>query len=131
MQMFDLARLPAKYQTYSDSLFCVVVSVISSSCLVTFVIFSFLLYFFFFFFFSSRRRHTRCSRDWSSDVCSSDLEFIQKAKRARKILGGGMRQAGVLAAAGLYALENNVARLREDHDNAARQIGRASCRERV
>src|SRR2546422_7272850 len=32
-----------------------------------------MLYFFFFFFFSSRRRHTRCSRDWSSDVCSSDL----------------------------------------------------------
>src|SRR5256884_4652038 len=31
--------------------------------------------FLFFFFFSSRRRHTRCSRDWSSDVCSSDLEF--------------------------------------------------------
>src|SRR2546422_6430870 len=31
--------------------------------------------FFFFFFFSSRRRHTRCSRDWSSDVCSSDLVF--------------------------------------------------------
>src|SRR5687768_18249310 len=30
-------------------------------------------FFFFFFFFSSRRRHTRCSRDWSSDVCSSDL----------------------------------------------------------
>lgn len=47
-------------------------------------------------------------------------EFIQKARRARKILGGGMRQAGVIAAAGLYALENNVARLREDHDNAAR-----------
>jgi threonine aldolase len=47
-------------------------------------------------------------------------EFIQKAKRARKILGGGMRQAGVLAAAGLYALEHNVARLREDHENAAR-----------
>src|SRR2546422_7816092 len=32
-------------------------------------------WFFFFFFFSSRRRHTRCSRDWSSDVCSSDLAF--------------------------------------------------------
>src|SRR5216684_8353643 len=32
-----------------------------------------MLFFFFFFFFSSRRRHTRCSRDWSSDVCSSDL----------------------------------------------------------
>jgi len=50
----------------------------------------------------------------------SNKETIEKAKRARKILGGGMRQAGVLAAAGLYALENNVARLREDHDNAAR-----------
>src|SRR2546422_6466567 len=32
--------------------------------------------YFFFFFFSSRRRHTRCSRDWSSDVCSSDLQAI-------------------------------------------------------
>src|SRR5205809_5702131 len=33
------------------------------------------IFFFFFFFFSSRRRHTRCSRDWSSDVCSSDLFY--------------------------------------------------------
>ncbi len=47
-------------------------------------------------------------------------DVIEKARRARKMLGGGMRQAGVLAAAGLYALENNVARLQEDHDNAAR-----------
>jgi threonine aldolase len=47
-------------------------------------------------------------------------DFIQKAKRARKILGGGMRQAGVIAAAGLYALENNVERLKTDHDNAER-----------
>src|SRR3989449_11456228 len=39
------------------------------------------VYFVFFFFFSSRRRHTRCSRDWSSDVCSSDL-LIQVAGRA-------------------------------------------------
>jgi threonine aldolase len=46
--------------------------------------------------------------------------FIDKAKRARKILGGGMRQAGVIAAAGLYALENNVERLRLDHENAER-----------
>jgi threonine aldolase len=46
--------------------------------------------------------------------------FIEKAKRARKILGGGMRQAGVIAAAGLYALENNVERMREDHENAER-----------
>jgi threonine aldolase len=47
-------------------------------------------------------------------------EFIQKARRARKILGGGMRQAGVIAAAGLYALENNVERLATDHENAAK-----------
>ena len=47
-------------------------------------------------------------------------EFIARAKRARKILGGAMRQAGVIAAAGLYALENNVERLAEDHANAER-----------
>jgi len=47
-------------------------------------------------------------------------DFIARAKRARKILGGVMRQAGVLAAAGLYALEHNVGRLAEDHANAER-----------
>jgi threonine aldolase len=47
-------------------------------------------------------------------------DFIQRARRARKILGGGMRQAGVIAAAGLYALENNVERLKTDHENAER-----------
>ncbi|MGQ0655715.1 MAG: low-specificity L-threonine aldolase [Betaproteobacteria bacterium] len=46
--------------------------------------------------------------------------FVEKARRARKILGGGMRQAGVLAAAGLYALEHNVERLKQDHANAER-----------
>ena len=51
-------------------------------------------------------------------VLLGSREFIQKAKRARKILGGGMRQAGVIAAAGLYALENNVERLHVDHENA-------------
>jgi threonine aldolase len=45
--------------------------------------------------------------------------FIQQAKRWRKMLGGGMRQAGIVAAAGLYALEHNVARLADDHENAA------------
>jgi len=45
-------------------------------------------------------------------------EFIDRARRMRKMLGGAMRQAGVLAAAGLYALDNNIERLREDHDNA-------------
>ena len=47
-------------------------------------------------------------------------ELIQKARRWRKVLGGGMRQAGVIAAAGLHALQNHVERLAEDHDNARR-----------
>lgn len=45
-------------------------------------------------------------------------ELIRKAQRARKILGGGLRQAGMLAAAGLYALQHHVERLAEDHANA-------------
>jgi threonine aldolase len=44
--------------------------------------------------------------------------LIDEARRWRKMLGGGMRQAGILAAAGLYALDNNVERLAEDHRNA-------------
>ena len=50
-------------------------------------------------------------------LCGS-REFIVQARRFRKMLGGGMRQAGILAAAGLYALEHNVERLREDHAHA-------------
>ncbi|MBK8773264.1 MAG: threonine aldolase [Chitinophagaceae bacterium] len=46
--------------------------------------------------------------------------FIKQARRVRKLLGGGMRQAGYLAAAGIYALENNVNRLALDHENAHR-----------
>src|ERR1041385_9301778 len=57
------------------------------------------------FFFSSRRRHTRCSRDWSSDVCSSDLPTTRRARREHRVVG---RRAVDL-----------------------HQIGRASCRERV
>ncbi len=45
-------------------------------------------------------------------------DFIKQAKRIRKVMGGGMRQAGFLAAAGLYALKNNVNRLSEDHLHA-------------
>lgn len=45
-------------------------------------------------------------------------DFIKKARRFRKVFGGGMRQAGFLAAAGLYALEHQVARLKEDHAHA-------------
>ncbi len=43
--------------------------------------------------------------------------FIKKARRVRKAFGGGMRQAGFLAAAGFYALQNNMARLKEDHNH--------------
>ena len=49
-------------------------------------------------------------------------EHIEKALRVRKLFGGGMRQAGFLAAAAIYALDNNVGRLAEDHKKA-KQIG--------
>jgi len=45
-------------------------------------------------------------------------DFIKKARRVRKVFGGGMRQAGIIAAGGLYALKNNVDRLLIDHQNA-------------
>lgn len=52
-------------------------------------------------------------------VCGSE-QFILQARRQRKLLGGGMRQAGVLAAAGIVGLETMVERLAEDHTNAQR-----------
>ncbi len=82
------------------------------------------------------RRHRRRSRAYAAhadsvSVCLSKglgapvgsviagtTEFIQEARHYRKIFGGGMRQAGVIAAAGLYALENNRERLHEDHEKA-------------
>ncbi|MBU2157302.1 MAG: low-specificity L-threonine aldolase [Gammaproteobacteria bacterium] len=54
-----------------------------------------------------------------SVLCGS-AELISRARRLRKMVGGGMRQAGMLAAAGLYALQHQVARLAEDHANAER-----------
>lgn len=51
-------------------------------------------------------------------VLCGNQELIDKARRWRKVLGGGMRQVGIMAAAGLMALEQNVKRLAEDHDNA-------------
>lgn len=50
--------------------------------------------------------------------------FIKKARRFRKVFGGGMRQAGFMAAAGIYALQNNIHRLQQDHDHA-KQIAEA------
>jgi threonine aldolase len=51
-------------------------------------------------------------------VIAGSMEFIAEARRYRKIFGGGMRQAGIIAAAGLFALENNRSRLNEDHAKA-------------
>lgn len=48
----------------------------------------------------------------------SDKKFISKARRWRKVLGGGMRQAGIIANAGIFALKNNIKRLAQDHTNA-------------
>ncbi len=55
-------------------------------------------------------------------ILIGDDKFMENAIRIRKILGGGMRQVGYLAAAGLYALENNINRLLEDHQKA-KEIG--------
>jgi len=51
-------------------------------------------------------------------VLCGNHTFIKAAKKWRKMVGGGMRQAGILAAAGLYALQHNIERLQEDHGNA-------------
>jgi len=54
-----------------------------------------------------------------SVVCGSK-DFVAEARRIRKVVGGGMRQAGIIAAAGIVALEEMVERIAEDHGNAAR-----------
>lgn len=56
----------------------------------------------------------------AGSLLCGDRPFIARARRARKLLGGGMRQAGVLAAAGIVALEEMVERLVLDHENASR-----------
>src|SRR2546429_4740733 len=89
----------------------------------------------FVFFFSSRRRHTRCSRDWSSDVCSSDLyvpdfkfqstsglfEQLKVRNVAKQLPFLGLAQHPAQGAQGVVALGRR----------AGKEIGRASCRERV
>lgn len=57
-------------------------------------------------------------------VLIGNQSFITEARRVRKVMGGGMRQAGYLAAAGIYALDHQVERLKEDHDHA-RQLAAA------
>src|SRR5207302_24949 len=53
----------------------------------------------------------------AGSVVCGDRDVIVRVRRARKMLGGAMRQAGILAAAGVYALEHNVDRLADDHAN--------------
>src|SRR2546429_6765006 len=86
-----------------------------------------------FFFFSSRRRHTRCSRDWSSDVCSSDL-YCRRwgvplidggTVRLPRIVGQGRALEIILTGRKVPADECLAIGLCEY------EIGRASCRERV
>ena len=57
-------------------------------------------------------------------------DLIKKARRVRKVLGGGMRQAGFIAAAGIYALQNNIERLKQDHAHA-KHIGDAIAKSSV
>jgi len=57
-------------------------------------------------------------------------DLIKKARRIRKVFGGGMRQAGFLAAAGIYALKNNIERLSQDHAHA-KQIGDAIAKSKI
>jgi threonine aldolase len=53
-------------------------------------------------------------------IVISDRDTIERARKKRKMFGGGMRQAGILAAAALYALDHHIKRLRDDHQNASR-----------
>lgn len=54
----------------------------------------------------------------AGSLLSGDKAFIEQARTYRKMLGGGMRQIGIIAAAGIYALENHVDRLKDDHEHA-------------
>lgn len=58
-------------------------------------------------------------------VLLGSKDFILKARRVRKVLGGGMRQAGIIAAGGLFALRNHIDRIAVDHENA-RKVGAAA-----
>ncbi|MFW6119766.1 MAG: low-specificity L-threonine aldolase [Petrotogales bacterium] len=59
-------------------------------------------------------------------ILAGDKAFIEKARKGRKLMGGGMRQAGIIAAAGIVALETMIKRLAEDHLNARVLAGKLS-----
>src|SRR5206468_9698567 len=92
----------------------------------------------YFFFFSSRRRHTRSDRDWSSDVCSSDLTaggvtVTDRVIGPRPVLGA-QQPVGVIAkdrrSDGVHHVRQAVQGVVLQRDVRADEIGRASCRER-
>src|SRR5436305_7546293 len=91
----------------------------------------------FFFFFSSRRRHTRCGRDWSSDVCSSDLPARATIRPSGRISSScwPVGQLGLIPSCRTWRPTVRIRSLRRDSltvcAGPAFQIGRASCRERV
>src|SRR5947209_17154495 len=119
--------------------------IISIWCFFHFFFFYFsVVVYFFFFFFSSRRRHTSYCRDWSSDVCSSDLDRI--VRHGRETARHGLRHSRLAARdderpeqdhgaadEGVGAqgvLEEHEREDGRDDDLQEDQIGRASCRER-
>src|SRR5690606_40512428 len=91
------------------------------------------------FFFSSRRRHTRFSRDWSSDVCSSDLNRTCPAWKAERVVMAGVPAEAALDILHLFGGEHAQTRSQAvllgpvgglAHHSHDGEIGRASCRER-
>src|SRR5256885_5450340 len=88
------------------------------------------------FFFSSRRRHTRLQGDWSSDVCSSDLIFEVQGAAVRNS-DSHDSESCVVGDLARYCIQEQAARgIRQqgnggNHESPKREIGRASCRERV
>src|SRR5690349_22745860 len=95
--------------------------------------FLFVCCFFFFFFFSSRRRHTRSLRDWSSDVCSSDLREQAgeaKSKGERHEIDQNVHQVPLLARIALIVTSSDEPDIAKAAIKGVK-IGRASCRERV
>src|SRR5687768_17635864 len=110
---------------------------ISLSCLgISFfmVVLSYNVCFVFFFFFSSRRRHTRCSRDWSSDVCSSDLTRERRVMLILDEIQCGLGRTGSFFAYEDIGIEPDMLTVAKPLANGlpmGAKIGRASCRERV
>src|SRR5690554_7541800 len=100
---------------------------------ICFFFFLMICFFFFFFFFSSRRRHTRCGRDWSSDVCSSDLMRLGETQSAKEELTYIQQSAPPEAVANI--VEQYLGELSGQKRRSSQlklwEIGRASCRERV